>query len=294
MTIAPKASNNDLLILHVFEESLAYWSELKKRIHMHNQSDNKLKHEDGTLVSDLPLYLHWELNNFFEQQKQNMERSNLGGQFADYLDMQYALVAFIDDQLLNENANLLTEPMRWIDYLLERSLFSTSVAGDKLIQKMQELTQQNVSMSLASKEARLKAYVYLCLLWQGFEGSLRRCLSDKTELARMKAKLIEICEYSALDISDKNHALINQAFGYAPSQRSKNKDLDNARLAPISRWHRVVLVAAALYLVASSALWFSLTNELNATFDKEFQQKQQQLMNNKVEPKNGKNKEATL
>lgn len=43
--------------------------------------------------------------------------------------------------------------------------------------------------------------------------------------------------------------------------------MDNDRLAPVSRWHRVVLIAVIVYVLISTSTWFGLTWELNNLLD---------------------------
>lgn len=292
MTVAPTAILNEQLILQIFEESLGYWCEFKSRIQKHTQNGKRLKHADGTEVTELARFIHRELSNHFKQQEQKVKSVSSGGQFIQYMQAQYAIVALIDDQLLQPGKEIWNgetkEQDKWFGFLLEKTLFQTRIAGDKLIARIEELVNKDSSADQVSSQVKQLAYIYLTIIWQGFKGKMYR-EQDTKRLNEIKAALIEISEYSPLKIKDNNNPLLEQPYPkYNLQNKDKNskKENDNSRLAPISRWHRVVLFAALFYVLASTGTWYSLTYQLNNLLDT-FTEEQSKQSHGQKPPPNG-------
>lgn len=265
MATAPTLHKNGMSLLQAFEAALTFWCHLKADL----QDDEKtLKHEDGTLVADVPKYLFKEINAFITQQQKVMGEPCHTQAQSHYCQMVYAVVALIDDQLLNHELNLLKEPNNhasiWHDFLIERAVFGSAKAGTSVIESMERLIATNREVKVPSKDDSMLAYVYLSLIWQGFRGKLFRD-SQKQKLQDIKLALIALCEYRALDIKDKNTPLITQAFGTCTLKPQPGKELGGERLAPIARWHRVVLFGFAALLLISTGLWYGLTYHLEQT-----------------------------
>lgn len=302
MTVAPAAITHDQLILQTFEESLGYWCKLKQELCDHNHGGKKLTHTNGSKVAELSRFIHHELVNHFKQQEQKVKSVSSAGQFVHYQMAQYALIALIDDQLLQSGTAIWNDNNEereiWYDLLLEKYFFKTSIAGDKLIERIEKLVKKDTNSTHISGQVKQLAYIYLTIIWQGFKGRLHReSKEDEKRLAELKKSLIEISNYSPVDIKGNQGPLLKQPYPYYSLQNRNNasdKDNDNARLAPIARWHRVVLFAALFFVLLSTGTWYSLTWSLENLLDssiKEHNQKASELsseQNQKASTSGGK------
>lgn len=261
MTFAPAIYTNERILLQSFEESLGYWCKLKTRIQAHTSKEKLLTNNDKTLVTDVVEYVHRDLCNHFKEQEQRMKNLMSSGQLVHYMQARYAMVALIDDELLQQNNAIWSLQDQWLNLLLEKSLFQTRIAGDKIIDRIDQLLMREASADQISSQHQQLAYVYLSILWQGFRGVLRLD-EDNKRLNELKNKLIELCEVSPIRLDAE--PLLPQPYAKQSDNPLKtNKAEDNSRLAPISRWHRIVVLAFALFLILSTAVWFGLTKSLN-------------------------------
>ncbi len=250
MSVAPSTIKHGQLILQAFEESMSYWCALKNQVEEHFHLGNKLVNQDGSEILDIPRYVHKQLLEHLQLQQNKIRSIASSGQFIIYVQAQYALVALIDDQLLR----MVRWPHQqdWLSLLLETSFFSSRNAGHKLIQRVEELIETDNVGHQVSPPVKQLAYVYLCVFWQGFKGKL---FNNPSKLEYLRKALTEICEFEAIDLTQKH--LLSQPYQY-------NRNNEQAgRLAPISKWHRVTMIAVIIYLLLSTGLWGVLTKDLS-------------------------------
>jgi|GEM_PF-6541594 len=261
MTFAPVTTLHDRILLQSFEESLGYWCNLKSRLKAHTQNETPLTNNDKSLVTDVVEFVHRDLCNHFKAQEQRVKNLMSSGQLVHYMHARYAIVALIDDELLQPGDSIWTLQEQWLTLLLEKSLFQTSIAGDKIISRIDELLLREASADHISSQHQQLAYIYLSILWQGFRGVLRLD-EDNKRLNELKNKLIELCDVSPIRLDAE--PLLPQPYAKASGNQNKqSKAEDNSRLAPIARWHRIVLLAFVVFMVLSTAVWFGLTKSLN-------------------------------
>lgn len=211
MTAAPRGILSEQLILQSFEESLSYWCKLKVQIQKHADGSKRIKHADGTEVTELAHFIHRTLCDHFKQQEQKVKSVSSAGQLIHYLQAQYAIVALIDDQLLQPGDEIWRDQQQWFDFLLEKTLFKSRMAGDKLIDRIEELVTKDASANQVSHQIKQLAYIYLSIIWQGFKGKLYQ-KNDTKRLNELKSALIEISEYSTLNIKEKSSPLLAQPY----------------------------------------------------------------------------------
>lgn len=250
------AIRQEAMILQTFEESLGFWTCLKSQIEGHFDG-KKMRDGQNNEIEDWPRYIHKQLLNFFRQQDKQMKVRASSAQYEVYQLAQYALVGLIDDQLIR----MVNWPHQdaWLNTLLESGLFDSSNAGHKLIARIDELIEMDNSGQQLSSQRKQLAYVYLCVIWLGFEGEL---LDNPERRDIIRAALQEISDLRSVDLRQKR--LLPQAY-----MHERNNDKAD-RLAPISKWHRVIMLALIGYVVISTLLWWGLTWDLNQVLDQAF------------------------
>lgn len=269
MTLAPTAKHTQRVILHCFEESLALWCDLKAKLHAHYHSGKNIAADDSNQITDIPLYIHGTLKDHFAQQEEQIRSISSTTQFAYYKQAQYAIVALIDDQLLQ---NPPWEKEDWLKHLLEDAMFESRIAGQRLISEIETLVEIDANKQQLSAHQQQLAYIYLSILWQGFKGKLYR---NEERLKDLQLSLIQITEYLPANLNAKR--LLEQPYNHTSNDQD-DEEAENRRLAPITRWHRVVLFGFVIYALISSAIWFGFTWDLNKTlkaFDKTEQEHHQ-------------------
>ena len=258
MSISPASIKHSQLILQAFEESLAYWDQLRADVEEHFKNGTALDANSGTDmgkdVTDVPRYVHRTITEHFATQEQRIKTIASSGQYLIYREAQYALVALIDDQLLRSvewpHQNI------WLSMLLEKTLYSSRNAGHTLIQRIEDLVESDSTGKTSSPQIKQLAYIYLSVFWQGFRGKL---INNPGRLEHLLNALVEISDFNNVDLSHKH--LFHQ-----PYLHTRNNE-KAARLAPLSKWHRVTLIAFIIYIVVSSGIWGVLTMELSQELD---------------------------
>ncbi|UAA37096.1 DotU family type IV/VI secretion system protein [Paraneptunicella aestuarii] len=257
MTLAPSAMYNNRVILHRFEESLAYWCELKQKLQEHAKSGTQLGDNKQTQITDVPLYTHSLLMEHFTHQENEVKSISSSAQFHLYKQAQYAIVALIDDQLLK---NPPWKDDSWLNYLLENKLFYSRIAGQRLIGEIEKLVDVDATQKQITAQTKQLAYIYLSVLWQGFKGKL---FNKEERLKELQSSLIQLTEYTPVNLNADR--LLEQPYNF--NSEEEEEEAENRRLAPISRWHRVVLFGIALYAIVSTGIWYGFTWDLKNTLE---------------------------
>ena len=250
MSMSPTSIKQNQLILRAFEESLAFWNQLRVDVESHFKDATNLADRGGKEIKDIPRYVHREMTEFLSDQEQRIKTIASSGQYIIYVQAQYALVALIDDQLLRMVA--WPHQTDWLGMLLEKTLYSSRNAGHKLVQRVEELIESDATGKTLSPQLKQLAYIYLSVFWQGFRGKL---INNTARLEHLMNSLVEISDFNSVDLSHKH--LFHQ-----PYLHNRNND-EAARLAPLSKWHRVTLFAFIIYLALGAGIWGVLTMDLS-------------------------------
>lgn len=275
MTQTRNTAAEGIGLLHVFEEALTFWVQIKTKL---IKEGLNLRDDQGNLVQ-VPLeYLHNTLVVFFEQQRKSIKAASPTSTHEQYDLVLYALMALIDDQLLNSPQNLLkdtpNEAKSWLDYLLEEHFFGSAMAGHKVIDNIENLIQNSKKFDTPLREDAELAYVYLCIIWKGFKGKLYSEANNARLLNQIKPKLINLCKHTSLQVENATPPLMTQYWGASVLNASPDKSLGFARLAPIARWNKIVVATLFITFLVSTGLWYGLTYSLNKKLNETISEQQ--------------------
>lgn len=250
MSSSPTSIKHGQLILQAFEQSLAFWHALRTDVEAHFEKGTNLSPDSSRDITDVPRHVHRLITEHLASQEQAVKTVASSGQYIIYLQAQYALVALIDDQLLRS----VQWPHRqeWLQLLLEKTMYASRNAGHTLIVRVEELIELDANGKSASAQTKQLAYIYQAVFWLGFRGKL---LNNPSKLDHLCNALNEISDFNHVDLNHKH--LFHQAYLH-----TRNND-KAARLAPLSKWHRVTLIAIIIYLAVSSGVWGVLTMDLS-------------------------------
>jgi type VI secretion system protein ImpK len=163
--------------------------------------------------------------------------------------LQYAFAAIADEILLNADW---PGARAWSGFLLERSLFQTQLAGDRLFDRML-LTLR----SPRSQRSIEMAELYLHCLTLGFQGRYRGTEDGPQILARLHEELFAYVHGQAPQTERPGYVLHEAReqclLRTPPRQRG---------LAERARWHLVLLGALAIPFVCSAFAWYAVRAEL--------------------------------
>ena len=180
-----------------------------------------------------------DLEQLIELQTLESKREGSRSELQSIADSRYLKAALADEILLN------TEWIgrdRWTDHLLEASLFRTSVAGDRIFEKIEEL--------LSNREPSLRpiAALYLFALALGFQGRFRGSVATE-RFAGYRAELFQFVYQRQADFSGRDRVLSERAYASTLSHLSPRK------MPTLSRWTVIFLVGILGLLALSEMLW---------------------------------------
>lgn len=180
-----------------------------------------------------------DLEQLIELQTLESKREGSRSELQSIADARYLKAALADEILLN------TEWIgrdRWTDHLLEASLFRTSVAGDRIFEKIEEL--------LSNREPSLRpiAALYLFALALGFQGRFRGSVATE-RFAGYRAELFQFVYQRQADFSGRDRVLSERAYASTLSHLSPRK------MPTLSRWTVIFLVGILGLLALSEMLW---------------------------------------
>lgn len=163
--------------------------------------------------------------------------------------LQYAFAAMADEILLNADW---PGAQAWSGFLLERSLFQTQLAGDRLFDRML-LTLR----SPRSQRSIELAELYLHCLTLGFQGRYRGNEQGPQILARLHEELFAYVHGQVPQTDRPGYVLHQPREQYLlctpPRQRG---------LAERARWHLLLLAALAVPFLCSAFAWYAVRAEL--------------------------------
>lgn len=172
---------------------------------------------------------------------QTLESKRQGSRFElqSIADARYLKVAVADEILLNTKW---IGRDRWTEHLLEASLFRTSVAGEKVFEKIGEL--------LSNREPSLRpiASLYLSALALGFKGKFRGS-AESERFAGYQGELFQFVYQRPADLSGRDRVLSERAYASTLSHLAPKK------MPTLSRWSVMFVVGLLTLLALSEILW---------------------------------------
>ena len=179
------------------------------------------------------------LENLIELQTLESKREGNRFELESIADARYLKAALADEMLLNMQW---IGRERWTEHLLEASLFRTSVAGERVFERIEEL--------LSSREPSLRnlAGIYLSALALGFQGKFRG-LEDRGRFDSYRQELYQFVYQRRPDVSGRDRVLSERAYSSTLSH------IEPRKMPTMSRWGVVVLLAMVGVLAVSEILW---------------------------------------
>jgi type VI secretion system protein ImpK len=186
---------------------------------------------------------------------QSLEYRQGGSRFAQQAaeDARYIKAALADEVLLRQDW-----PGReiWSQYLLEASMFRSSVAGEKVFDDIKHLLRAR------EPAQRTLAQLYLFTLALGFQGQYRD-QNAKDLLAGLRRELFQFVFQRQADLAGRDRVLSPQPYANTLSHIAPK------RMAPLSRWKLILLGSLIGLLAISELLWlwptWQLRQVLNGT-----------------------------
>lgn len=179
------------------------------------------------------------LENLIELQTLESKREGNRFELESIADARYLKAALADEILLN-TAWIGRES--WTNHLLEASLFRTSIAGERVFERIEQL--------LSNREPSLRpiASLYLSALALGFQGKYRGS-GDKERFAGYREELFQFVYQRRPDLSGRDRVLSDRAYASTLSHIAPRK------MQSLSRWTVVFLLSFAALLAISEILW---------------------------------------
>lgn len=179
------------------------------------------------------------LENLIELQTLESKREGTRFELESIADARYLKAALADELLLNMQW---IGRERWTEHLLEASLFRTSVAGERVFERIEEL--------LSSREPSLRslAALYLSALALGFQGKYRG-LEDRSRLDSYRQELYQFAYQRRADLSGRDRVLSERAYASTLSH------IEPRNMPTMSRWSVMFLIAVVGVLAVSEMLW---------------------------------------
>jgi type VI secretion system protein ImpK len=172
---------------------------------------------------------------------QTLESKREGNRFEleSIAEARYLKAALADEVLL-------TVPWvgrgSWTEHLLEASLFRTSIAGERIFERIDHL--------LSSREPSLRpmAGLYLSALALGFQGKYRGA-KDDGRFAGLKQELFQFVFQRRADLSGRDRVLSDRAYASTLSH------IEPRKMPSLSRTTVAVLLTFLGLLSISEILW---------------------------------------
>ncbi|HWI79054.1 MAG TPA: DotU family type IV/VI secretion system protein [Ramlibacter sp.] len=179
------------------------------------------------------------LENLIELQTLESQREGNRFELESIADSRYLKAALADEILLNTQW---VGREAWTAHLLEASLFRTSVAGDRVFQRIEAL--------LSNREPSLRplAGLYLSALALGFQGKFRGS-ADDGQLAGYREELFQFTYQRRADLSGRDRVLSERAYASTLSH------IEPRKVTALSRWTVGFLLALLALLAISEMLW---------------------------------------
>lgn len=172
---------------------------------------------------------------------QTLESKREGNRFEmeSIADARYLKAALADELLLNMPW---VGRDHWTDHLIEASLFRTSIAGERVFERIEQV--------LSSREPSLRpiASLYLSALALGFQGRYRGAL-DSGRFTGFKHELFQFVYQRRADLSGRDRVLSERAY------ESTFSHIEPRKMPSLSRGTVAFLLACLALLAVSEMLW---------------------------------------
>ena len=183
--------------------------------------------------------LERHLENLIELQTLESKREGSRFELESIADARYLKAALADEMLLNT-------PWigrdSWTSHLLEAALFRTSVAGDRIFERIEEV------LSTREPSRRDIARLYLFALALGFQGRYRG-MNEDPRLAGLREELFQFVYQRPAALAGRDRVLSERAYASTLSHIAPRK------LPNLSRWTVAFLLSLAGLLAVSEILW---------------------------------------
>lgn len=179
------------------------------------------------------------LENLIELQTLESKRDGNRFELESVNDARYLKAALADEILLNT-------PWIgrdcWTNHLLEAAMFRTSVAGERVFERIEDL--------LSNREPSLRpmASLYLSALALGFQGRYRGG-GDSGRFAGYRSELFQFVYQRRPDLSGRDRVLSETAYASTLSHLAPRK------MATLSRWTVIFILSLVGLLAISEILW---------------------------------------
>jgi type VI secretion system protein ImpK len=180
------------------------------------------------------------LENLIELQTLESRRDGSRFELESIADARYLKAALADEILLNTQW---IGRDHWTEHLLEASLFRTSIAGEKVFERIEEV--------LSSREPSRRdiARLYLFALALGFQGKYRGAAADSARFAGYREELFQFVYQRPPSIGTRDRVLSERAYASTLSHIAPRK------LPTLSRWTVIFLLGMLGLLAISEILW---------------------------------------
>ena len=179
------------------------------------------------------------LENLIELQTLESKREGNRFELESIADARYLKAALADEVLLNTQW---IGRDSWTAHLLEAALFRTSVAGEQVFERIEQL--------LSNREPSLRpiASLYLSALALGFQGKYRGA-GETDRFAGYREELFQFVYQRRPDLAGRDRVLSERAYASTLSHIAPRK------MKALSRWTVVFLLSVVGLLAVSEILW---------------------------------------
>lgn len=205
--------------------------------------DSKTETDKHSLASMMALRLY----SFLAKQAKEVRELGNEQERQAYRMAQYVMAALADEIFIIElewDGNDV-----WADYLLEKRLFKTSMAGRNLFQYSSRLLKSRTHGPLQ----RELGIIFLMAIQLGFKGE-HTGKKGYEHLKGLRKDLLHFIGYSAESELP--------AFPQAEQIDYKMSKPYGKRLAPLSRWYWIGTFCLIAYLIVSTGIWYRTSTEI--------------------------------
>ena len=217
---------------HLVRQFRAFYDEVSKA---HQRALDMRETEPEAAAQNLERHLE----NLIELQTLESKREGSRFELESIADARYLKAALADEMLLN---------MPWIgretwtSHLLEAALFRTSIAGERVFDRIEEV------LSGREPSRRDIARLYLFALALGFQGKYRG-MEETARLAGLREELFQFVYQRPAELTGRDRVLSDRAYASTLSHIAPRK------LPTLSRWTVGFLLGVVALLALSEMLW---------------------------------------
>ncbi|MFD2264251.1 DotU family type IV/VI secretion system protein [Lacibacterium aquatile] len=209
------------------------------------------------LPEDSPLHprparIRDDLQEFLRVQAELARRRLTDAELLVYREAQYVMAALADDLFLHEVEWAGRDD--WREDILEYRLFGTRVAGEKIFDNITGIAQGR-----GRREQEL-APVYLLALALGFKGK-HRSSNGAAMLEAASLDLFQAIRGRRPDLGPSGQRLVNAGYANVIAGQGKR------RRWPAVSWPTVIVAIVAVFLAASTGIWFFVTADVASAAD---------------------------